>query len=232
MEEVEPSLWEEARVELKRRIDVSAQKFINGYIDAMIQSGCSIGIMKHSLRVTLNLLEEFVIIDNLGDDFDSLYYEIKDEDLEDYLSNAVYNARDLAFAQLDSKEIIIKDVKKTEPPIDYLALKHILSSICKEIFENRSQPKPTDIPLVYDLNRRTLRLFKFIQDEICSDDEFMTHFENRDVDRTVERLIFFISKYDGINIPAPYRDIDDWWGDYNKTINYFVYDYTHYGWDK
>lgn len=232
MEDVEPALWEEARAELKKRIDASAQSFVNGYFEEMIQAGCSIDVMKHSSRVALNLLEEYVIIDNLEDDYNTLYYEIKDEDLEDYLSSAVWQARDLAISQLADKEIIIKDVKGTDSPIDYSALKDILSCQCKELFEDRRySPKPTDIPLVYDLNRRTLRLFKFIQDEICSDDEFMTCFENGEVDKIVERLIFFISKYDGINIPAPYDDIDDWWGDYNHTINYFVNCYTEYGWD-
>ena len=122
---------------------------------------------------------------------------------------------------LGDKEVQVdKCTTKTEP-IDYKGLKKILSFQCEGVL-SRDNPEINNIPIVDDLEDRTMGIFKFVHDEICCDDELNSIFSIDNIDSVVDRLVSLISKYDGINIPAPYEDIDDWWGDFNNTINYLV----------
>ena len=208
--------------EIKKRIDDASQKYVEGYLDAMLSAGCSEEVIKHCYELGLSYTEDWVIYCMLDEDFQKLYTEnfIK-WDLESYIYQAIKKSGEQAILHLGDKEVQVdKCTTKTEP-IDYKGLKKILSFQCEGVL-SRDNPEINNIPIVDDLEDRTMGIFKFVHDEICCDDELNSIFSIDNIDSVVDRLVSLISKYDGINIPAPYEDIDDWWGDFNNTINYLV----------
>lgn len=208
--------------ELKKRIDDASQKYVDGYFDAMLQAGCSKEVIKHCYKVGLYYTEDYVIVEMLDEDYRELYSENPQEkDWESYIYQAIKKSGEQAILHLADKETKVDKCPTETEPIDYDGLKKVLSLQCEEVL-SRCKPEISQISIVDDLEDRTMGIFKYIHDEICCDDELNSIFSIENIDSVVDRLVLLISKHDGTNIPAPYKDIDDWWGDYNNTINYLV----------
>lgn len=207
--------------EIKKRIDDASQEYVERYLDAMLSAGCSEVVIKHCYKLGLSYTEHWVIYNMLDEDFQKLYSENPQEwDLESYIYQAIKKSGEQAILHLADKEIKVdKCATKTEP-IDYDGLRKVLSLQCEEVLS--SNPEISKISIVDDLEDRTKGIFKFVHDEICCDGELNSIFSIENIDSVIDRLFLLISKHDGTNIPAPYKDIDDWWGDYNNTINYLV----------
>ena len=110
--------------------------------------------------------------------------------------------------------------------INYSDLRVVLKfQVEKELQEYH--PSIGHIPIVHDLSSRTIEVFDDIVGEIINDSELNRLFNDENVDGIVERLVALIQKHEGTVIPPPYEDIDDWYGEFNHTVNYFVWDHKH-----
>ena len=110
--------------------------------------------------------------------------------------------------------------------INYSELREVLKFQVKKELE-RYSPHIGHIPIVHDLSSRTIDVFDDIVGEIINDAELNKLFNDENIDGIVERLVALIQKHEGTVIPPPYEDIDDWYGEFNHTVNYFVWDHKH-----
>ena len=116
--------------------------------------------------------------------------------------------------------------------IDYLVLREVLKSHVEEAFNKRNTDfhnlGPKDIPFIKKLIYKGEGVFTSLIKELNTDTELQQLIDNKSVDGVVERIVKMISKYEGTDIPAPSDDYDDWWGDFNQTINYLTWTYKTY----
>lgn len=212
---------ENIEADFKNAIEKAARKYVDDIFNTMLQSGCSLDVIKHCYPVVVLYYDNSIMIYDLLDKdeySDFSYDDVEEWDLKYYPKVAIrqYAKEAILALENDGKEV---EVKKTSRPIDYPALKDIL----RYLFEKNS--RVADNPLLKDLCGRALNIFKFVYDEICSDADLKQLENENNIDTIVDRVVELLSKYDGIDIPAPYEDIDDWWGDFNSTINYLVWSY-------
>ena len=218
---------EKDKEELKKRIESKVIKFVEGYADAMFHSGCTVKEMKHSYNVAFSNLDIDCMVEMwLDQHFTHMFYDMEEEwELDHYLSVVIHQHGDEYFLSLKEDDERVEARKKGNKTIDYEGLREVLMYEVENVLNEEENPKPSDVPVVRDLYRRTLKVFKYIFEEITSDPELLKLFKEKKADEIVERLIVLISKHEDTDIPAPYDDIDDWWGDYNGTINYLVWSY-------
>lgn len=210
---------------IKKSIDKTVKEYIEEYIDKLFQAGCSVDVVKHCCRIAMPYLEDFCITERLDEDDKDLYGEMyEDWGLESYLYKSIKIQTNEILLNLKEGDNRVGDVVKGSKEIDYSELREVLKYQVEEALK-KTYPHPNDIPLIDDLDERTMRIFKYVYDEINVDTELNRLLQEENIDGTVERLITLLSKHDGISIPPPYDDIDDWWGDFNGTINYLVWAY-------
>ena len=211
----------------KKKLDIEAKKYIEGYLDLMFEYGCTVEDIKHCYKLALEEMGDFCIVDSLDEESQDLYRE-KNEEWK--LSTCVYDAikhyGQEVFSNIQDGDARVKAKKESNKPIDYPMLRVVLKNQIERIIKD-DVAIPENIDIVDDLYGRTHKLFEYIHNEISNDSELKKLLDEKNVDGSVERLVVLISKYDGTNIPVPYEDIDDWWGDFNGTINYLAWDYNH-----
>lgn len=211
----------------KKMLDSSTKKCIEGYVDLMFQYGCTIEEIRHCYDIAIDQMGDFCIVDTLDEEYQDLYWEKNKEWKLSYcIDNAIEHYRKEVLLSLkdgDAREVARKESNK---PINYSMLRGVLKYQIEKALEQDSS-KPGDIPIVCNLYDRTHRLFEYVFDEINSDSELNKLLEEKNIDGAVERLVVLIAKHDGTNIPAPYEDMDSWWGDFNGSINYIAWDYNH-----
>lgn len=210
---------------IKKSIDKVVKEYVEQYVDKLFQAGCSVDVVKYCCSIAMPYLEDFCITEKLDEDDRDLYGEMSEDwGLESYLYKSIKIQTQEILLNLkegDNREgVVVKGSKE----IDYAGLREVLKYQVEEALK-KSYPHPNDIPLIDDLDERTMRIFKYVYDEIDADTELNMLLKEKNIDDTVERLITLLSKHDGISIPPPYDDIDDWWGDFNGTINYLVWAY-------
>lgn len=211
---------------LKKKLDAATKKYIEGYLDLMFEYGCTVEDIKHCYKLALDEMGDFCIVDSLDEESKDLYWEKKEEwKLSTYVYGAIKHYGQEIFSNIQDGDARVKAKKENNKPIDYAMLRVVLKYQIEKVLEKES-PIPGNIPIIGDLYDRTLEIFEYIFDKINNDSELKNLLEEKNVDGSVERLVVLISKYDGTNIPVPYEDIDDWWGDYNSTINYLSWDYN------
>lgn len=212
---------------LKKKLDAATKKYIEGYLDLMFEYGCTVEDIKHCYKLALEEMGDFCIVDSLDEESQDLYWEKKEEwKLSTYVYGVIKHYGQEIFSNIQDGDARVKAKKESNKPIDYAMLRVVLKYQIEKVLEKDS-PIPGNIPIIGDLYDRTLEIFEYIFDIINNDSELKNLLEEKNVDGSVERLVVLISKYDGTNIPVPYEDIDDWWGDYNSTINYLSWDYNH-----
>lgn len=228
----EKSLGQEPRKEdieagFKKKLEDATQKYIEDYLDLMFGYGCTMEDIKHCYMLALKEMDDSCIVDSMDEESQGLYWEMKEEWK---LSTCVYDAKkhfgQEIFQSLQDGDARVKAKKESKKPIDYLMLRVVLKYQIERLIKDDTAI-PGNIDIVDDLYGRTHKLFEYVYDYINNDSELRKLLEEKDVDGSVERLVVLISKYDGTNIPVPYEDIDDWWGDFNGTINYLSWDYNH-----
>ena len=211
----------------KKKLDAATKKYIEGYLDLMFEYGCTVEDIKHCYKLALKEMGDFCIVDSLDEESQDLYRE-KNEEWK--LSTCVYDAikhyGQEVFSNIQDGDARVKAKKESSKPIDYPMLRVVLKYQIERIIKD-DVAIPENIDIVDDLYGRTHKLFEYIHNEISNDSELKKLLDEKNVDGSVERLVVLISKYDGTNIPVPYEDIDDWWGDFNGTINYLSWDYNH-----
>lgn len=211
---------------LKKKLDAATKKYIEGYLDLMFEYGCTVEDIKHCYKLALEEMGDFCIVDSLDEESQDLYWEKKEEwKLSTYVYGVIKHYGQEIFSNIQDGDARVKAKKESNKPIDYAMLRVVLKYQIEKVLEKDS-PIPGNIPIIGDLYDRTLEIFEYIFDIINNDSELKNLLEEKNVDGSVERLVVLISKYDGTNIPVPYEDIDDWWGDYNSTINYLSWDYN------
>lgn len=210
----------------KKKLDAATKKYIEGYVDLMFQYGCTVEDIKHCYKNALDEMGDFCITDTLDKDSQDLYWEMNKEwKLSSYVYAAIKHFGEEVFTSLQEGDKRVKAKKENNKSIDYSMLRVVLKYQVENVLK-QDLHIPSDIPILGDLNHRTHKLFGYVLDDINNDIELNKLLEEKDVAGSVERVVVLISKYDGTNIPAPYEDIDDWWGDFNGTINYLSWDYN------
>lgn len=211
----------------KKKLDNEAKKYIEGYADLLFQHGCTVDEIKSFYKIALDTFDDYIIVDELDEESQDLYCEKKDEwKLSSFLEEAVRHYEDEVFLSLkDSDERVNSQRNGCREPIDYSKLRVVLKHQVEKLIRKDST-KPSALTIVHDLYDRTYELFKYVYNEINNDTELIKLLEEKSVDGSIERLVVLISKHEGTFIPAPHRYVDSWWGDFNGTINYLVWDYN------
>ena len=211
----------------KKKLDIEAKKYIEGYLDLMFEYGCTVEDIKHCYNLALEEMGDFCIVDSLDEESQDLYNENNEEwKLSTCVYDAIKHYGQEVFSNIQDGDARVKAKKESNKPIDYPMLRVVLKNQIERIIKD-DVAIPENIDIVDDLYGRTHKLFEYIHNEISNDSELKKLLDEKNVDGSVERLVILISKYDGTNIPVPYEDIDDWWGDFNGTINYLAWDYNH-----
>ena len=116
--------------------------------------------------------------------------------------------------------------------IDYSVLREVLKSHVEDAFNKRNTDfhnlGPQDISFIKKLTYKGERAFPNLIKELNTDTELQQLIDNKSVDGIVETIVKMISKYEWTDIPAPSDDYDDWWGDFNQTINYLSWTFKTY----
>ena len=218
---------EDIEAGFKKKLEDATKKYIEGYLDLMFEYGCTMEDIKHCYMLALNEMDDSCIVDSLDEESKDLYWEMNKEWK---LSTCVYDAKkhfgQEIFQSLQDGDARVKAKKESKKPIDYPMLRVVLKYQIERLIEDDTAI-PDNIDIVDDLYGRTHKLFEYVNEEIRNDSELKKLLDEKNVDGAVERLVVLISKHDGTNIPVPYEDIDDWWGDFNGTINYLAWDYNH-----
>lgn len=108
--------------------------------------------------------------------------------------------------------------------INYADLRGILKVQVKRAL-NDGCTSPKSIPFIQEFASRHKEEIHFIHDDLVCDIELDKLFDEENQEGIVDRIISIISNHDGTVIDPPYEDIDDWWGDINSTVNYFIWCY-------
>ena len=115
--------------------------------------------------------------------------------------------------------------------IDYSELRKVLKSQVKETFQKRNTDfhrlGVNDIDFIHEVIEKGEGVFDDLITDLTSDKTLQQLIDDKCIDGIVERLVEYISKYDGTDIPAPSDDYDDWWGDFNHTIGYLTWAYKN-----
>ena len=211
----------------KKKLDNEAKKYIEGYADLLFQHGCTVDEIKSFYKIALDTFDDYIIVDELDEESQDLYCEKKDEwKLSSFLEEAVRHYEDEVFLSLkDGDERVNSQRNGCREPIDYSKLRVVLKHQVEKVIRKDST-KPSALTIVHDLYDRTYELFKYVYNEINNDTELIKLLEEKSVDGSIERLVVLISKHECTFIPAPHRYVDSWWGDFNGTINYLVWDYN------
>ena len=211
----------------KKKLDNEAKKYIEGYADLLFQHGCTVDEIKSFYKIALDTFDDYIIVDELDEESQDLYCEKKDDwKLSSFLEEAVRHYEDEVFLSLkDGDERVNSQRNGCREPIDYSKLRVVLKHQVEKVIRKDSI-KPSALTIVYDLYDRTYELFKYVYNEINNDTELIKLLEEKNVDGSIDRLVVLISKHEGTFIPAPHMYVDSWWGDFNATINYLVWDYN------
>ena len=210
----------------KKKLETATREYIEKYVNLMFQYGCTVEEIKHCYKIALKEMGDFCIVDSLDEESQDLYWEKNEEwKLYSCINNAILHYGEEIFSNLQDGDVRVTK-KESKKPIDYPMLRVVLKHQVERLIKDNTAI-PDNIDIVDDLYSRTHKLFEYVNEEISNDSELNKLLDEKNVDGAIERLVFLISKHDGTNIPVPYEDIDDWWGDFNGTINYLAWDYNH-----